>query len=324
MDRRNFLKTGTVAAGVAASQRLFDPVAAKGSASKGNAIPKRSLGKTGENLSIIGFGGIVVMNADQSVADSTVARAVDCGVNYFDVAPSYGNAEEKLGPALEPYRKGVFLACKTGKRDKAGAAEELENSLKHMRTDHFDLYQLHAMTKMSEIDQVFGPNGAMETFVAARKAGKVRFIGFSAHSAETAVALMDRFEFDTVLFPMNYVLFSQAQFGPQVLEHARKKGMGILALKAMAKTVWPSEMKEAIRPQPKCWYQPAPLPDEAALALRWTLSQPITAALPPGDEKYFEHALGVAQWYEPISPEEEQTLMASAQGVQPIFHLGNA
>jgi hypothetical protein len=100
--------------------------------------------------------------------------------------------------------------------------------------------------------------------------------------------------------------------------------MGILALKAMAKAVWPKEMKEADRPQPKCWYQPAQLPDQAALALRWTLSQPITAAVPPGDEKYFQHALNVAQKFEAIRPEEEKALMASAQGAEPIFHLGNA
>jgi len=324
MDRRKFLRTGTVAAGLAASQRLLDPITTNAEAGKLKEIPKRPLGKTGEKLSIIGFGGIVVMNAEQAVANKTVAEAFECGVNYFDVAPSYGNAEEKLGPALEPFRKRVFLACKTAKRDKAGAAEELESSLKHMRTDHFDLYQLHAMTKMSEVETVFGPNGAMETFLAARKAGKVRYIGFSAHSAESAIALMDRFRFDSILFPMNYVLFSQAKFGPQVLEHARKKGMGILALKAMAKTVWPKEMKGSDRQQPKCWYQPAPLPEQAALALRWTLSQPITAALPPGDEKYFQHALHVAQRYEPIRPEEEKILMASAQGVEPIFHLGNA
>lgn len=324
MDRRNFLRTGTVAAGLAASQRVLEPLAAKVEAGKIKEIPKRALGRTGEKLSVIGFGGIVVMNAEQVVADRVVAEAFERGVNYFDVAPSYGNAEEKLGPALAPYRQRVFLACKTGKRDKAGAADELESSLKHMRTDHFDLYQLHAMTKMAEVEQVFGPDGAMETFLAARKAGKIRHIGFSAHSAETAIALMDRFEFDSILFPMNFVLFSQANFGPQVLEHARKKGMGILALKAMAKTVWPKEMKEGDRPQPKCWYQPAPLSDQAALALRWTLSQPVTAALPPGDEKYFQYALQVAQKYEPIRPEEEKVLMASAQGVEPIFHLGNA
>jgi hypothetical protein len=92
----------------------------------------------------------------------------------------------------------------------------------------------------------------------------------------------------------------------------------------MAKTTWPKTMKESERPNPKCWYQPAGLPEEAALGLRWTLSQPITAAVPPGDEKYFRLAMDVAQKFEPLKPEEEKALLARAVGVEPIFHLGNA
>jgi len=321
MRRRDFLKRGTVAAGLAASPKILEPLAVAGEA---RSIPKRKLGKTGEELSIIGFGGIVVTNTEQSWANSIVAEAFDRGINYFDVAPTYGNAQERLGPALEPYRKKSFLACKTEKRDKDGAAALLEESLKLLRTDHFDLYQLHAMTKMEDVDKVFGPSGAMETFLAARQAGKIRFIGFSAHSVETALALMERFDFDTILFPFNFVLFSQARFGPQVLERANQKKMGVLALKGMAKTVWPKDMKESDRPQPKCWYEPAPLKDEAGLALRWTLSQPITAAVPPGDEKYFRLAMDIGQKFEPIRADEEKTLMARATGIEPIFRLGNA
>lgn len=323
MDRRDFLKTGTVAAGLATSEGFLPPLAA-GAGVVPAVFPKRALGKTGVELSIIGFGGIVVTDTPQPFANNIVAEAFDRGINYFDVAPSYGNAEERLGPALEPYRQRVFLACKTLKRDKDGAAAELDQSLKHMRTDYFDLYQLHALTKMDELDKALGPGGAMETYVAARKAGKIRYIGFSAHSVETALAAMDRFDFDTILFPFNFVLFSQANFGPQVLERARQKGMGVLALKAMAKTSWPETMKESDRPQPKCWYQPASLPEEASLALRWTLSKPITAAVPPGDEKYFRLALDVAQKFEPLREEEEKTLMARAVGVEPLFRLGNA
>jgi aryl-alcohol dehydrogenase-like predicted oxidoreductase len=325
MDRRDFLKKSTVAAGLAASQKVLQPLArAGGVATPPSTFSKRRLGKTGAELSIVGFGGIVVTDTEQSFANNIVAEAFDRGINYFDVAPTYGNAQERLGPALEPYRERVFLACKTTKRDKEGAAAELENSLKLLHTDHLDLYQLHALTKREDLEKALGPGGAMETYVAARKAGKVRFIGFSAHSVETALAAMDGFDFDTILFPFNFVLFSQAHFGPQVLERARKKGMGILALKAMAKTTWPKTMKESERPNPKCWYQPAALPEEAALALRWTLSQPITAAVPPGDEKYFRLAMDVAQKFEPIRADEEKSLMAHAAGVEPIFRLGNA
>ena len=133
----------------------------------------------------------------------------------------------------------------------------------------------------------------METMEAAKKEGKIRYIGFSVHSQETAVAAMDRYPFDTVLFPVNFVLFSQAKFGPQILEKAQEKKMGILALKGMAKTTWPAAEKKN-HPEPKCWYRPAAYPNEAALGLRWTLGHPITAALPPGEEKYFRLAMDVA------------------------------
>ena len=324
MDRRDFLKKGTTVAGLTASAGVWPVVAANGKTVKHQkAVPKRQLGKTGERLSIIAMGGIVVKGLEQPLANNYVAEAVDRGINYFDVAPSYGDAEQRLGPALEPYRKNVFLACKTGKRDKEGSQAELENSLRNLRTDHFDLYQFHGLTKMEELDKLLGPSGAMETFQAARQAGKIRFIGFSAHSVETALAALDRVDFDTILFPMNFVLFSQANFGPQVLERARQKGMGILALKAMAKSPWPEGQKD--RPNPKCWYQPCAVPDEATLALRWTLSHTaITAAVPPGDENLFRFALDVAQNFKPLNKSEEATLMARANGTAPIFRLGNA
>src|SRR5262245_33871264 len=197
----------------------------------GGRLERRSLGRTGETLSIIGFGGIVVMDATPAQASARVAHAIDRGVNYFDVAPSYGNAEQMLGPALEPYRKQVFLACKTQKRDRAGATAELEQSLAHMRTDHFDLYQLHAVTPTEDVERIFAPDGALEAFVAARKAGKTRFLGFSAHSVPAALALMERFAFDTILFPINFATWHAGNFGPQVLEAAKGRQMGILALK---------------------------------------------------------------------------------------------
>ena len=148
----------------------------------------RTLGKTGQKLSVIGFGGIVVSETSPEEAARLVASAVARGVNYFDVAPSYGDAEEKLGPALKPHRDAVFLACKTQCRDADGATAELDASLKMMHTDHFDLYQLHAMTKMEDVETVLGPGGALEAFQRARDAGKVRYLGFSAHSAEAAEA----------------------------------------------------------------------------------------------------------------------------------------
>jgi aryl-alcohol dehydrogenase-like predicted oxidoreductase len=315
MERRDFLKQSAFAAAAAASTRLT-------SATTTRPIARRPLGKTGEQLSIIGFGGIVVMDENPAQSKNIVAEAVDRGINYFDVAPSYGNAQERLGPALAPYRKNCFLACKTEGRTKDDSRKQLEESLRLLKTDHVDLYQFHALTKMSDLDKVLGPGGAMETMEAAKKEGKIRYIGFSVHSQETAVAAMDRYPFDTVLFPVNFVLFSQAKFGPQILKKAQEKNMGILALKGMAKTTWPASEKKN-HPEPKCWYQPAAYPNEAAMGLRWTLGHPITAALPPGDEKYFRLAMDVAQNYKPLEPHEETALLSGAVGAEPIFRLGN-
>jgi len=322
MDRRAFLRTslekGTLAAaGLVAS----GPVLAGKTPDK--AFAKRPLGKTGEQLSILGFGGIVVMSVEQSFANNIVAEAVDRGINYFDVSPDYGDAEERLGPALQPYRNRCFLACKTNYRDKAGAMADLDQSLKHLKTDHFDLYQHHALTKTAELDQIFGPNGAQEAFLAAQKAGKIRYLGFSCHSVETAIGAMDRGHFDTILFPTNFVLFFKANFGPQVLEHARQKGVGYLAIKAMAKSKYPAGIPEA-QHTPKCWYEPCKLPEEASLALRWTLSRPyLTAAIPPGNPDWFRRAMDVAQSFQPITEDETQSLLAHAGPVEPIFQLGN-
>ena len=318
MKRREFIKQAALSAAAVASVNQIHASAKTPS----NPIARRTLGKTGEQLSIIAFGGIVVMNEETGAASNIVAEAVDRGINYFDIAPSYGNAQERLGPALAPYRKNVFLACKTEGRTRDDSRKQLEESLRLLKTDHVDLYQFHAFTKMKELDQVLGPGGAMETMEAAKKEGKIRYIGFSVHSQETALAALDRYNFDTILFPVNWVLFTQADFGPRILKKAQEKQMGILALKAMAKTVWPADEKKN-HPEPKCWYQPARFPDEATLGLRWTLGHPITAAIPPGDEKYFRLAMDVAQNYKPLEPHEAQALLTGGHGVEPIFHLGN-
>jgi len=279
-------------------------------------IEKRSLGKTGEKLSMIGFGGIVVDKATSAEAAARVKEAIDHGINYFDVAPSYGNAEEMLGPALEPYRKDVFLACKTGERKREGARKELEQSLKYLRTDHFDLYQLHAVTTLEDVDTIFAKDGAMETFVEAKEEGKVRYLGFSAHSVEAALALMEGFDFDTILFPFNYATWYAGNFGPQVMEKAKKKEMGILALKSMAWRPWEEGEERTIS---KTWYKPHTDPEEANKGLRFTLSHPVTAAIPPGHEDLFSMALKLAKDFKPMDKEEIKAIKEKALQTEPLF-----
>ncbi len=303
MERRDFLKSTALAA-------LAAP----------RPLPRRRY-RDNVELSVIGFGGIVVVGLEQGAANKIVADSVARGVNYFDVAPSYGmgEAEEKLGPALEPFRNDVFLACKTQQRDAAGAREELERSLKRLRTERFDLYQHHAVTEMKDVERILAPGGAQETFLKAREQGKVRYLGFSAHSVEAALAMLDRFAFDSVLFPINYVCFAQGNFGPQVIAKAKEKGAARLALKALAYTRWPAGTDRRKSAHPKTWYQPIDDRKLARQALRFTLSEEITAAVPPGDEKIYEMALELAGEFKPLTAGERERLLASAKRIEPIF-----
>jgi predicted aldo/keto reductase-like oxidoreductase len=312
--RRNFLKT----AALAGASIVMG--ATMGRSANAALLPRRKFGRHSDELSVIGFGGIVVRDADPAEAARIVAEAYEKGVNYYDVAPSYGDAEHKLGPALEAYRKNCFLACKTAKRDRAGAEKDFQHSLELMRTDYFDLYQLHAITDVpKDVDMVFAPGGVMDFLIQARKEGRIRYLGFSAHSVEAATAALDRYEFDSILFPVNFASYMEEDFGPQVLKLAEAKGAARLALKAMAKQSWPkdSPLRETYR---KCWYEPLVEPAEASLGLRFTLNKPVTSAIPPGDERLFRLAVDLAlKNLSPLSGSEEAQLMALAADVNPIF-----
>ena len=278
----------------------------------------RLLGKTGESLSVIGFGAIVFVKEGPEFARDTVARAIDAGVNYFDMGPAYGRgeAEERGGPAMEPYRDSIFLAEKTGKRTKDEAAAELRQSLKRMRTDHFDLYQFHGVSTAEDVETIVGPGGALEAFVEAREQGLVRFLGFSAHTEEAALSLMDHYDFDSILFPVNYVTWHQGHFGPAVLEKAQEKGVGILALKTLAKKPWPDGKKEKWT---KPWYAPVDTFEEARAALRWTLSRPVTSCVSPGHAELLWWMIDAEREITPLTPEDEEAIVHSTEGVTPIF-----
>lgn len=278
----------------------------------------RPFGETGIELSIIGFGGIVVMGAEPDTARKRVASAIDRGVNYFDVAPTYGDAEERLGPALDGYRDAIFLAGKTEQRQRQPALEALHTTLRRLRTDHLDLYQLHGVASRAEAEACLAPGGALEALVAARDAGLTRFLGFSAHSVEAALLLMEQFAFDSLLFPFNYTAYLQGGFGPQVMDAAMRRGVARLALKAMARRPWPAD---AARLFPNCWYEPHADPAEAELALRWTLSLPVTAAIPPGDPGLFELALDIAERFTPLRPDEERLVEERAMRDTPLFAM---
>jgi aryl-alcohol dehydrogenase-like predicted oxidoreductase len=269
-------------------------------------------------LSILGLGGMMLVDLDRKTADRIVARSFEDGINYFDVAPFYGDgeAEKSMGIALTPYRNRVFLACKTLERSAAGALAELDESLRRLRTDFIDLYQFHAVTDESEVEEIFAPGGACEAFLLARQKGKIRYIGFSAHTVQAALAMLDKFPFDSILFPINFVCCERGNFGPQVLARAKELGVARLAIKAMAHGPWRKNDK---RVYPNCWYRPIDDRDLARQALRFTLSQDVTAAIPPGDIRLFRMALEMADDLPPLSAREQQALAASTRGLRPLM-----
>jgi predicted aldo/keto reductase-like oxidoreductase len=327
MERRDFLKQGVLTTGLMTMSNLnlfadptHPPIPTE---HRPGFIPKRKYGKTDHMLSVIGLGGIVVMGHEQDEANRIVSEAYERGVNYYDVAPSYGatEAETKLGPALQPYRDKVFLACKTTERSYAGAKAEFEASLKRLKTDFFDLYQLHAITDVAkDVDTAFADDGVMKLLIEEKKHGRIRYLGFSAHSHAAALAAMDRFDFDSTLFPVNFAGYLKGEFSPEVIEKARQKEMAILALKILARQR-AAEDDPVRKAYPKCWYQPITDPDEGKLAMAFTLSQPVTAAIPPGDVRLFRMAMDLATDMKPVTEQQMQTLKRWAAEMNPIFSV---
>mgnify|MGYP000452447801 CR=1 FL=1 len=286
---------------------------------KAPVLPRRTY-RPGVELSVVGLGGIVVADMPQEEANATVARAVAAGVNYFDVAPTYGNAEERLGPALAPFRKDCFLAGKTEKRTAAEARAALETTLKRLQTDRLDLYQLHALTDLAkDVDAAFAKGGAMEVLIEARRQGRARFLGFSAHSIEAAEAAMERFDFDSILLPVNFAMWLRGGFGPRTVARAKAKGMAVLALKALARQRYRAPDDPLRKRWPKCWYEPLGEPRAQELGVRFTLDRPVTALVPPGNPELFWRAVEIAREHRPLSAEESAEAQAMANEADPIF-----
>ena len=327
MRRRDFIKTATLSTAALALERVLPagetPERLKpASSSNAPVLLKRSYGKAGIQISIVGLPGLMLRKMEQEHANRLVAEAVERGVNYFDVAPAYGNAEITMGPALQPYRKNVFLSCKTYQRTREGMESELKRSLERLKTDYFDLYQMHNLADVKkDVDVPFSKDGAMETLMAAKKDGRIRHIGFSAHTVEAALAAMERYDFDSIMFPFNFASYLKANFGPQVMEMARKKNITRIAIKACIRGKWASdEERKRDKEYGYQWYQPLTSRQDLELPLRFMLSQPITTALSPSDERLYRMALDVAMQYKPVTADEEGKVKELANAVAaPLF-----
>lgn len=260
-----------------------------------------ALGRTDIRISGVSYGGIVSAGfydnvhyptEGQAASDRYVAWAVDHGVNYFDVAPGYGNAQDQLGVSLRPYRKDVYLACKTAFRTRAEAEADMERSLRLLKTDCFDVYQLHGVASTEEVETAFGPGGVMELMRTLRQRGIARYVGFTAHSEEAALKMLELYPFDTVLFPINWFMHMAHGMGDRLLKVLTEKGIGKLAMKAFIERRW--EDGEDRGPFPKSWCKPIDTdrePDFGVAAMNYTLSLGVDTLIPPGNFKSFRFAV---------------------------------
>lgn len=283
-------------------------------------MQQRRLGRTGHMSTVAVFGGFALYYTSQAEADAVMERVISAGVNHIDVSPTYGVAEERLGPWLARERQRFFLGGKTKLRSRQEAAERLRRSLETLRTDHFDVYQFHEVCTLEELDQITAPGGALEAVIEARAEGLTRYIGICGHGWQAPDVFLEalrRFDFDTVLFPVNFTLFANANYrraAEALLAACKARDVGVLAIKAVAKQPWGD------RPHAyTTWYEPFDDPAHIQAAVNFTLSQDVTALCTAGDPNLLPLILHACEQYTPLTPEQQQTLMASASQYQPLF-----
>jgi aryl-alcohol dehydrogenase-like predicted oxidoreductase len=245
----------------------------------------RRLGKTDQVSFIVGLGGITLMPMEPDAAVQLAHEAVEAGVNHFDVAPTYGDAQAKMGRVLRDRRGEVFLSCKTNRRDAAGARTCLEESLRLLQTDHIDLYQFHGLDRPEELDQITSRGGALEAFLEARKAGVIRYIGVTGHRPEMHVKTIERIDLDTVMAPLNFRTWDRMCGPDGLIAKARARGMGVMAIKATTRgEIHPTED-----------------------AYRFTLSQDIDITMPAGKE--LRTACEIGRGFKPMIAADQQRFL---------------
>ena len=288
----------------------------------------RPLGEAGHESSILTYGSIALNFVDQERANEMVEDALDAGVNHFDVAPTYGDAEVKLAPKLQEHRDDIFLGCKTQERTYYGAWGELHRSLERLGVDKIDLYQFHALTRYDELDAIIGEYspemaqgdhdpGALQAMLDAKEAGLIDHIGLTSHGDPSLIrdAIKRIPELETVMFPYNYTL--EAKEGPEydygsVLDLAEEKGLGTMCIKGFAKGPWDEDLPEDERPY-DTWYEPYDTKAEIVECLRFALSQGMTSIPNAGDPQLVPMILEAAEEYEAMSDEEQEALRERAK-----------
>jgi aryl-alcohol dehydrogenase-like predicted oxidoreductase len=284
-------------------------------------MEKRRLGRTGHLSTVMVFGTAAFWEIEQDAADKISDMVLAAGINHIDVAPSYGQAEIRVGPWLEAHRDKFFLGCKTGERGKEDAWAELQQSLKNLRTDSFNLYQLHAITNISELDKVTSPGGALDALVQAREQGLTKYLGITGHgmhSPATFSIALDRFDFDTVMFPIYPTLFADVNYRSDTLGLLKKcaeRDVGVMIIKSIAKEPWGDREKTR-----NTWYVPYEKQQEITKAVHFVLSQPaVTAIASAGDVNILPMVINAAESFQPVNADEQQALIEERQELETIF-----
>jgi len=283
-------------------------------------VDKRRLGRTGHMSTVAIFGAAAFWNISQEEADATMERVLAAGVNHIDVAPSYGVAEERLGPWMDTYRNRFFLGCKTLERDGHAARAELESSLRRLHTDYFDLYQLHAVTSIEELDKATRNGGALDAIVRAQEEGLTRHIGITTHGLDAPQVLLEalrRFDFDTVMLPLNPVMMAHAAYRhnmEDLLQVCQEKDVGVMTIKAIARRPWGTRQKRY-----NTWYEPYESREDIQRAVNFALSYPITAIATAGDTTLLPRVLDACEHFEPLSDGERRAIIAAANPNDVIF-----
>ena len=249
-------------------------------------MERRRLGRLGHHSSVLIYGAAALGAVTQDVADRSVQEALDAGINHFDVAASYGEAELRLGPWMPRIREDIFLATKTEDRDAEGAWRSVNRSLERLQTDHVDLLQLHSIGDLAELDKVTAEGGALEAAVRAQGEGLVRAIGITGHGHDapaTHTAALSRYPFATVLTPLNVALAANssylASYG-SLVEEVQRQDAGLMLIKTVARRNWPRGSARRYA----TWYEPLDDQGQITAAVSWALGQPtVTGIATPGD-----------------------------------------
>jgi aryl-alcohol dehydrogenase-like predicted oxidoreductase len=262
-------------------------------------VETRRLGRTGHQSSVAVLGAAAFWDGNEEAAATSFARAVDAGVNHLDVAPRYGEAQRVLGPHLEPVRDRWFVGCKTGRHNADGVRAQLEESLTLLHCERFDLYQMHGVTSIEELDR---RAGAIEAMVAARDEGLCRWLGVTGHelaAPEAHVEALRRYDLDTVMFPVNPRLWADPVYrgnAEALLEECAARDVGVMAIKAAAARPWAGRTRTS-----NTWYEPYTAAEDVTRHVRFVLSVPgVHAFCTPGDVDVLALALDAASRFEPL------------------------